>query len=432
MLDRPSETIAKATKAPGTRRRTRTGMPSATQRKPQIAVEIVEMDAYRSLGPEWRALAARATEPNVFHEPAFLDAAAGAMRSAIRVVLAWLDNSAERQLVGCWALRLGRPIRMLPTKTLIAPAIKDYAFLGSPVLDRDHADAALAGMLEAIAASPTLPKLVIVRDMAAEGPAALALQRALLARRSPFAELRRHRRARLCSDLDGAAYFRRSTSASTRKKLRQHRKRLGAHGQAALATYCCDDLPEAFERFLALERSGWKGEAGTAILCRPSDTRFVRAAIRKLAELGLAWIEGLTVGGRMVSAQVMLRSGAVAFTWKIAHDESFAEFSPGVLLIESYTAKLLGDPTIEAADSCSHGEDGVMASMWSERAEMTDVLIDARRGASLAFRAVIAAARTQSGLRAFAKRAAVGIGLDPARVRHSLRTARSRWLARTA
>ena len=38
-----------------------------------------------------------------------------------------------------------------------------------------------------------------------------------------------------------------------------------------------------------------------------------------------------------------MRAGAVAFTWKTAYDEQFHDFSPGMLLLEDYTAAFLAD-----------------------------------------------------------------------------------------
>jgi hypothetical protein len=164
------------------------------------------------------------------------------------------------------------------------------------------------------------------------------------------------------------------------------------------------DALEAFEIFLRLEMAGWKGHAGTAILCRSADAAFARAAIPAMAAEGAAWIESLRVGGRTIAAQVLLRSGDAAFTWKIAHDQAFGQYSPGVLLVESYTEKLLADPAIAFADSCSHGEDGLMASMWSERTDIVDLAFDARRGGSFLLRAFDAAGRIEAGCLVLAKR----------------------------
>ena len=50
--------------------------------------------------------------------------------------------------------------------------------------------------------------------------------------------------------------------------------------------------------------------------------------------------------------QLVVRAGTAAFTWKTAYDERFRDFSPGMLLLEDYTAALLADERIAFADSC--------------------------------------------------------------------------------
>jgi CelD/BcsL family acetyltransferase involved in cellulose biosynthesis len=106
--------------------------------------------------------------------------------------------------------------------------------------------------------------------------------------------------------------------------------------------------------------------------------------IAALAARGEAAIHSLTLDGKPVSMQIVLRAGATAFTWKTAYDEALHDFSPGTLLFEDYTARLLADDTIACVDSCSFDDNGYMAA-WQERATLTQMWFDARRGGSTAF-----------------------------------------------
>ena len=63
----------------------------------------------------------------------------------------------------------------------------------------------------------------------------------------------------------------------------------------------------------------------------------------------------LLVGERPVAAMVMLGSGNTSWCWKIAYDETFAHYSPGVLLTLDATEALLADPAVAYADSCATG-----------------------------------------------------------------------------
>jgi hypothetical protein len=74
-------------------------------------------------------------------------------------------------------------------------------------------------------------------------------------------------RPRLASDLDAKRYLDQALSSSSRKKLRQHRNRLGRQGVLANAGIRDPDgVTRAVEQFLQLEAQGWKGRNGTALL----------------------------------------------------------------------------------------------------------------------------------------------------------------------
>jgi CelD/BcsL family acetyltransferase involved in cellulose biosynthesis len=215
-----------------------------------------------------------------------------------------------------------------------------------------------------------------------------ALSVALADRNSTPRSLGEGKRPVLQSDLDGKAYFEKAVSSSSRKKLRQHRRRLDEKGKLEGRVFTAPaDVAQAFDDFLALEAAGWKGRGGSALLCNQAEAGFTRAMIATLARRGDAWVHALHQNGKPIAAQVVLRAGSTAFTWKTAYDETLGDFSPGMLLLEDYTAAFLADPAIERVDSCSLNESGFM-SAWSERQQVAHILFDARPGASVWFAAV--------------------------------------------
>ena len=117
------------------------------------------------------------------------------------------------------------------------------------------------------------------------------------------------------------------------------------------------DLEAAFERFVALEATGWKsggagaagtagataGGRGTAIAHDRAALGFYRALLRPRAP-GLApTIVELELDGRTVAAQLALRTGTALHLLKIAYDESLAAASPGSLLLDSLIARAPGE-----------------------------------------------------------------------------------------
>jgi CelD/BcsL family acetyltransferase involved in cellulose biosynthesis len=358
-----------------------------------ISVERADAAKLGGLDAEWRDLVARCDEPNVFMNPAMLRLADSCV-----TLLAW---SGERKLMGVWAFAIARH-PLLPVKLLRSPALP-YSYLATPVLDRTAAHAVVTAMLDFLAADATLPKTISLDPMRTDGPAMQALTVALADRKSAPFVLDLGKRPVLASNLDAKSYFEKALSSSSRKKLRQHRRRLEEKGALeSRISVAPGDVAQAFDDFLALENAGWKGRAGTALLCNDAEAALVRAMVAALAERGGAWVHALRQNGNTVAAQVVLRAGDTAFTWKTAYDETLADFSPGMLLLEDYTAAFLADKTITRVDSCSLDETGFM-SAWSEREELAHLLIDARANSSLSFAAVSGLYKAYLQARAMAK-----------------------------
>lgn len=371
-----------------------------------IVVERATAARLSELASDWRDLTRRADGANVFMHPALLGAAMAAYpRRRILVLLAWRQRpGVQPQLAGIWAFSSNRhPQSVLPLRILSAPPIPN-TYLATPVVDGDCLDAVLEAFLAYVAADAALPRVVALDAMGADTETMAALARVLAARQGSLRVFGRSRRPRLASERDGKAYLEQAMSSSTRKKLRQHRRRLGEKGrlEQVLATGTAA-VCAAFEEFLALEASGWKGRQGTALLSDPADAQFARAMIAALAAQGHAHIHSLVLDGKPVSMQVVLQAGSTAFTWKTAYDEALHDFSPGTLLFEDYTARLLADRTVESVDSCSFDDTGYMAA-WQERVELVQLWFDARPGGSATFALAAALQSLYLGGRARAKR----------------------------
>ena len=355
-------------------------------RAADIVVEVATGERLAALQSDWDALVARADAPNVFMNPLLVKLAGKADPSHRRVaLLAWHERDGRRSLVGVWAFAVRRaPQSILPVDVLAAPAMA-HGYLATPVIDRDALDATLEAMLACIAAEPRLPKIVALDAMATDGATMQALDRVLAARGSAACILAEAVRPMLASDLDGKQYLEQTLSSSSRKKLRQHRRRLGEKGNLQYKIMTTPaEVERGLEDFLALEAAGWKGRQGTALASDPADAAYARAMIAALAARGEACIHALTLDGNPVSLQLVLRAGPAAFTWKTAYDEAQHDFSPGMLLLEDYTAAFLADPGITHVNSCAHDETSFM-SAWRERQTIATVWLDARPGGSSAF-----------------------------------------------
>lgn len=379
---------------------------------PAIAVEIAEAAQLRELEAAWDDLLPRADAPNPLMHPAMVRACAAAFpHEKCHTLLAWKPApDGRRQLAGIWALAMGRPHQSAFLVRVLNAPPGPLRYLSAPVIDRACLDETLHAMLDAIAADRALPHIVALDAMGTDGETMTSLLRVLAARGSAPCVLQEFRRPKLASVLDGKAYLEKALSGSSRKKLRQHRRRLAEKG---VLTYGVVSEPAAvapaLEDFMRIEAAGWKGRQGTALLCDARNAEYMRNALVAMAGRGCASVHALRLDGEPVSMQVVVRAGPAAFTWKTAYDERYQDFSPGMLLLEDYTAAFLADKSIRYVDSCSYDDSGYM-STWTERQPIADLWIDARRDGGPSFRILAGLQKRYRDLRALTKTAYLKFG----------------------
>jgi CelD/BcsL family acetyltransferase involved in cellulose biosynthesis len=316
---------------------------------------------------EWRELAARALEPNVFYEPAFALAAASVFGVHAAAVLV---RRAGR-LIGLFPVHIERRYGVMATVT---GWTHPYAPLGVPLVDRDDAETAIAAWLDLVEADG--PRLVLLPMLPRDGAFAAALRRVLSRRGGMSAEFGTHARALLWPAEDRAGYLEQNVPHKKLKELRRQRRRLADAGTVGLVTARdAADIAAALADFLALEASGWKGRAGSAAGTHAPIRAFMQRALTELAERDSARIDRLMQDGRPLAAAITLRSGDTAWFWKIAYDEAHARFSPGVQISLDLTGALLADPALVRVDSCATADHPMIDHLWRERLALCDLLI---------------------------------------------------------
>jgi CelD/BcsL family acetyltransferase involved in cellulose biosynthesis len=347
-------------------------------------VEWRPLAALDTIVAEWRALAARALEPNVFYEPAFALAAAPVFGRDAGAGLVW-ERAAPARLLGFFPARIERR-RYGITLPVLVGFCHPFGPLGTPLVDRDVGAAVISAWLDHLAASRDLPSLLLMPYLPAQGPFGQAFDAAVARRCGACACFNSHRRALLAPGGSREGYLDEAIGTKKRKELRRQRNRLAETG--VVASSIASAPPEvtiALADFLTLEAGGWKGRAGTAA-SRDEDVRtFMQNAVAALAREGKARIARLFAGGRPIAAIVTLTSNGTAWCWKIAYDESFARFSPGVQLLGDMTQALLEDPDIAQADSCATADHPMIDHVWRERLALSDRLVRLTSGRSFAF-----------------------------------------------
>ena len=326
-------------------------------------------------GP-WRALSARAAEPNGYYLPEWELAVNASARGRLdaAALCAWRDAST---LIGLMPVISMWRAYKIPLPALVSA--DPYGTLCTPLLDRGLAEEAVTGIMQQ--ARQAGAHALIFRAIPLDGAAMRAFTEVLRRGGMQPTVLQSHVRACLDATGDADDLLREALGAKKLKELRRQRNRLAEHGAVAFEVARTPaEMATAVETFLTLEASGWKGQRGTALSQDNGDAAFVRRATSALAETGQCEIVTLRAGEAPVATAIVLRHQDRAFYFKLGVDERFAKFSPGVQLTLELTRYLCADPAIRLVDSTAAPDHPMINPIWRGRLAIGDVLIPLRRG----------------------------------------------------
>jgi CelD/BcsL family acetyltransferase involved in cellulose biosynthesis len=175
-------------------------------------------EAVEALAEEWTALAASASEPNIFAEHWFVAAALRTLPAGHDIRL--IETRRGGRLIGLLPFEIVRGYARLPV-LVVRNWCHDQAFLGTPLVAAGEEHAFWEAAIDALDAADLPANLVHLWRMCEGGP----VERALGA-----PKVHRRIRAFLQSDLGPAAYYEQAVRQKKRKELRRQRNRLADLG----------------------------------------------------------------------------------------------------------------------------------------------------------------------------------------------------------
>jgi CelD/BcsL family acetyltransferase involved in cellulose biosynthesis len=354
------------------------------------AAQLVDLEAVPVRA--WASLFARAVEPNPFYAPEWALAVTNHVPGDenISALLAW-DSPEKRKLIGFLPVTSTWRAMKLPLPALVT--WHGYAPLATPLLDKDHAIEAAAGLLSAAREAGAHALLFSV--LADEGPAAQAMRAALARERRVAKVLHREARALFDATANADTQLQDALGSKKLKELRRQRNRLADDGEVRFSVSVSPQHTEAaLENFMKLEAAGWKGKRGTALAAQEGLSRFIREAVRKLSPHGRFEVASMTRGADLIASGLILRHGERAYFFKTAYDERLAKLSPGVQLTLDLTRHLCADETIRSVDSTATADHPMINQIWKGRLEIAELLVPLRAGhAAPLFASIISARR---------------------------------------
>ena len=283
--------------------------------------------AFDALAPEWDALAAR-SDDQLFYRHGFLSLWLDAFAADAQPEL--LVQRQDGRLVAALPL-LRRTVRIygLPARALTS--LGNLHSCRTDLLAEDPQGAA-RGFAAALA-ERTDWDVVQLSDVPAGGRAEALLQAASSAGLahgrwdsivSPFVALP-----------GDVAALHRALGSKQRTALQRRRRRLAERGTVTLQRLSAGPgLDAALQEAFALEASGWKGRAGTAIAQDPQTLRFYTRLAHEAARQQALALWFLRVDGRPVAFQLALEHRDRCLLLKQGFDEDWRDCGPGQLLME--------------------------------------------------------------------------------------------------
>jgi hypothetical protein len=354
-----------------------------------VVNNLTDMEKYVAA---WEDLAGAAIEPNVFYEPWMLMSAVRAYGADRRSLFALVLAPDPARPLGSPLLCGFFPLEFkdhcdgvsskLPLKTLRLWRKPEMIYLCAPLLRVGYAREALAAFFDWLDAGSHNCSLMEFGFVTGEGPFHHLLVDYLHDHVKFTYVTESFTRALFRPAADAEAYIRDALSRARRKEYRRQERRLAETGRLEYTALDPDsDLDAWIEEFLQFEANSWKGKGGRALACSETDRKYFVQVAREAFRRGKLMMLALRFNGRPIAYKINFLSGVGSFAFKIAFDEEYARYSPGVLLELENIRLLLERPQISQIsqvrwmDSCADPDRFLVNHLWTDRRAIQTVLV---------------------------------------------------------
>jgi CelD/BcsL family acetyltransferase involved in cellulose biosynthesis len=343
-------------------------------------VPLLELDALTPADIEaWRELAAAAVEPNPFHEFDYCRALADGTRQAPQLLV-------ERdgpQWRSCLPVRRSMRWHRAPVPHVASwRAYHLYALLGTPLL-APGADASglVDGLLRLRATT-----LVALDWLHEGGPVLDALRYAMAARGVRPIEYERFSRAALSRRPDND-YSEQTVSSKHRREYRRQLRKLGEEVGGVSITDRAGD-PTAVDGLIELEARQAVAARGEVLAADAGHRAFFAQMCAAYAAAGRLQLLELRAGDTALAYKCNLLAGDGMFMLKIAYDETYKAYSPGMQLELEMLNFFHERPNTNWMDSCADPNNTMINRLWPDRRTLVSLVLPTTRLAGPTVRAL--------------------------------------------
>lgn len=242
-------------------------------------------------------------------------------------------------------------------------------FAGTPLVRRGAARDFWRGLIDGLGRCGGARTALCLRDLPLDDPVNQALLQECDQVGRPFEIDRTFRRALL---LAGQGSVPPEPCPKQASRIRGLERKLEREvGPVSLELAGPEKVEGMLAQFLALERAGWKGHAGSAMDCADETRGFFLAVLRDAAARRSFEAGILRAGERVLAISTQLGGSGQRFGFKMAYDESFACYAPGLLLLNRLTDSFV-ERQVGQVDSCAAPDQQPISRLWPERRELID------------------------------------------------------------
>ncbi len=349
-------------------RKTRPAQAASTRGK-SATLRIVAPAQLHLYENVWEKLCATAIVPNPFFEPWMLLPALEHLvdKEDLHFLLIFgpAGKDGIEPLWGLFPLELQQKCLQLPVRTL-AFWHHRYCALATPLIAAAHVWETLEAFWTWFQQNPFGCRILDTNYLLAEGSFHAVWADFAIGRTSFL--LNEFPRALLKPSGTAEAYLSNAVSKKHHDEFLRQERRLAALGELRYLRVISPSSVDGWvDDFLRLEACGWKGNVGGAFAKDPQNAAYLREITRDgfLQNRLVLW--SLVLDGKVIAMKHILRANEGAFAFKIAYDEDYAKYSPGMLLELEYIRKVFHDPQVRWVDSCAAPRHTLVSRIWSER-----------------------------------------------------------------
>lgn len=135
-----------------------------------------------------------------------------------------------------------------------------------------------------------------------------------------------------------------------KSNLSKARNKLEREGACTFAMGGPTPPAQQMQSVIDTELLSWKGPAGSAIACSEKNVQFYLKVAENLARQGHLCVHTLTLGEKVIAANMGILYAGNLLLWKLGYDEAYRKLSPGGILIEELLKEVENNPQIERID----------------------------------------------------------------------------------